>query len=306
MAVWIEHFKIFLDLAETKSFTATAERNGLSQAGISTQLRILEKEFASRFAIRSNKKFQLTPEGELLLQYAQEIVKTCNEFKAKFNEIQPVASNHIRLAVTPYIGLYCLPPFLHQFRADHPQASIQVEYRRTEQICEDVLNNDADLGLVALRIKDAKLESILFQKKPLVLICHPRHKFARQKSTRLAAFEGQTFISFEQGFPGFQQLEHILRRGHITKRKVVYFNDIEPIKRAVEIGVGVAIVPEGTVRQEVANQTLAALSIADGDFYHPLAAVRNRKMECTPVLKQFIAVLKKVQTPPACNNIHGQ
>jgi DNA-binding transcriptional LysR family regulator len=299
MAVQIEHFKIFSDLAETKSFTLAGQRNGICESAVSQQLQALEKQFASRFAVRSNKMFRLTPEGEALRQYAREIANAYANFKIKFDELPPIAPKPIRLATTPYIGLNILPPCLQQFQTEYPQVTIQVEYRRTDQIYEDVLENKADLGFVVRRIKKPELEFMLLCKEPLVLICHPRHPLARKKTIRLRTCKGQTFISFDQGYPDYDALEPILRRHGVTRRKIIEFNDIEPIKRAVAIGAGIAIVPEGTVRREVAEQTLAARSIAGGDFSHPIQAVRNRQHECTPVLKQFIAILKKAHCPSA-------
>lgn len=297
MAVRIKYLKIFLDLVETRSFTLAAQKNGLTEPAVSRQLQALECEFKSRLAKRTQYTFHLTPAGEILREYAQKIVQANDKFRSQWEKTAQVNANTIRVATTPYIGLYSLPPCLKQFQAEHSHTSIHVEYHRAGQICEDVMDGRADLGLVAHRIKEPELEFILFRKELLVLICHPQHPFARKKTIRLAAFKGQTFISFEQGFPGFSELETILKRCRVKRRQIIEFNEIEPIKRAVAIGVGVAIVPEVTVRREVADQTLAALSIADGDFYHPLVAVCNRRQVCTPVLKQFIVLLKAAPKP---------
>ncbi len=294
-----------MDLAETKSFSLAAERNGITESAVSQQLAVMECYFQSKLAARSNIKFQLTPAGEVFLKHSQKIVLIYDQLNHELEAMTRITADTIRIATTPYIGLYSLPPCLKQFQAEHPQAIIHVEYRRTDQICEDVLDNKADLGLIAHRVKGTNLEFIPFRKEPLVLICHPQHRSAQLKKIRLAAFKGQTFLSFEQGFPGFSPLEGILKRCQVEGRRIIEFNEIEPIKRAVAIGTGVAIVPEVTVRREVADQRLAALSIVGGDFYHPLLAVRNRQMECKPVLKRFIACLKGVPKPTPAKQVRS-
>ena len=301
MVVRIRYLKVFLDLAETKSFTLAAERNGLTQPAVSQQLHFLEGQFSSALIVRSRTAFRLTTEGEILHQYARKILQTYDKLNGQIGELGKITANTIRVATTPYIGLYCLPPYLQQFRAQHPQAIIQVEHCRTEQIGEDVLNCRADLGLVAQRVREPQLECIPFHKQPLVLICHPQHPFARQKKLRLEQLKGQTLMSFEQGYPNYAVLARMFRKHHGTQRQIIEFSHIEPIKRAVAIGGGVAIVPEVTVRREVADQTLAAVSITDGDFSHPLVAVRSRRKECSPLLKQFFACLKEAQRPTPVN-----
>jgi DNA-binding transcriptional LysR family regulator len=70
------------------------------------------------------------------------------------------------------------------------------------------------------------------------------------------------------------------------------FDNIETVKRAVEIDAGVAIVPAGTVIQEVSKQTLAQVTLEDGEFYRPLAALYKKNKVLSPAMKQFLAVLK--------------
>ena len=135
---------------------------------------------------------------------------------------------------------------------------MQVGYRRAEQVYEDVSGNVVDLGLVAYPARDAKLETVIFGKDPLVLICHPQHPFAKQKSVRLKALAGQKFVSFEPDVPTRKALDRIFKEHGVSVKHVMEFDNIETVKRAVEIDSGVAIVPQETARQEVANQTLAA------------------------------------------------
>jgi DNA-binding transcriptional LysR family regulator len=297
MAVLIGHLKVFLDLVETKSFTLAAQRNGISQAAVSQGLRAMEHQFNARFIDRTTRGFGLTQEGKILRDYARKIVRAYTKFKSQLEAIPQPVSNTIHITTIPYIGLYSLPPYLQRFQKEHPQVSTLVEYTHVDQVYEDVLNGTADLGLVARPLKNKRIQIIPLHKEPLVLICHPQHRFAKQKKIKLRAFRGETFISFERGLLGYKVLEELLQRYRLRKKYVREFNEIEPIKRAVELGAGVAIVPEVTVQQEVANRKLVALTIADGDLYHLLAAICLKKKAGSPLVKQFITFLKGAFRP---------
>jgi DNA-binding transcriptional LysR family regulator len=168
-----------------------------------------------------------------------------------------------------------------------------VEYRRANQVYEDVLSNVVDMGLVAYPTKDAKLEIVPLRKDPLVVICHPQHPFAKQKSIRLKAIAGQKFIGFEPDIPTRKALDKILKEHGVDPKLAMEFDNIETVKRAVEIEAGISIVPLGTVLQEVAKQTLAALPIEDGDFYRPIAALYKKNKVLSPAMKQFLMLLKE-------------
>src|SRR5204862_661065 len=128
---------------------------------------------------------------------------------------------------------------------------------RPNEVYEDVTGNVVDLGLVAYPNRDAKLEVVPLRKDPLVLICHPQHPFAKNKSIKLKALSGQKFIGFQPDIPTRKALDKILKENNVDVQHVMEFDNIETVKRTVEIDAGVAIVPEGTVLQEVAKQTLA-------------------------------------------------
>ena len=304
MAVLIAHLKVFLDLVETKSFTLAAQRNGISQAAVTNELQSMEHHFNERFVERHTRAFRLTEEGKILRDNARKIVRTYTKFKSQLEAIPHPVSNIFHITTIPYIGLYSLPSCLQQFQKEHPQVSTFVEYTHVNQVYEDVLNGTADLGLVARPLKNQRIKIIPLHKEPLVLICHPQHRFAKQKQIRLRTFKGETFMSFERGLLGYEVLEQMLKLCGLRKKYVREFSEIEPIKRAVELGAGVAIVPEVTVQQEVANRTLVALRIEDGDFYQLLAAICLKKKAGSPLVKQFITFLKGAFRPSA-RNVHG-
>jgi len=228
----------------------------------------------------------------VLYDYSKQVIAIYNELQQKLQETKDLISGTIRVATIYSIGLHDLPPYLKKFLQAYPTVNVHVEYRRANQVYEDVLGNVVDLGLVAYPARDSKLEICSLRKEPLVLICHPQHPFAKTRSLRLKALNGQKFISFEPDIPTRKALDRILKEHSVHVQHVMEFDNIETVKRAVEIDAGVAIVPQGTVVQEVAKHTLVQVALDDGDFYRPLAALYKKSKVLSPAMKQFLSVLK--------------
>src|SRR5213079_994790 len=126
-----------------------------------------------------------------------------------------------------------------------------------------------------------------------VLISHPQHALSKHKTIKMKSLSGQKFIGFQPDIPTRKALDKILKENSIQVEHVMEFDNIETVKRAVEIDAGVAIVPQGTVVQEVAKQTLSQVSLDDGDFYRPLAAIYKKNKVLSPAMRQFLAILRE-------------
>jgi DNA-binding transcriptional LysR family regulator len=247
---------------------------------------------------RSKKKFRLAREGQVLYDFSKQIIQTYDGLHSKLQEIKDIISGTIRVATIYSIGLHDLPPYIKKFLKDYPTVHVHVEYRRANQVYDDVLSNVVDLGLVAYPNKDTKLETVSLRKDPLVLICHPQHPFAKQKSIKLKTIADQKFIGFEPDIPTRKAIDKVLKDQLVEVKTVMEFDNIETVKRAVEIDAGISIVPMGTIVQEVNKQTLAAITIEDAELYRPLAAIYKKGKVLSPAMKQFINILKEGVTKP--------
>jgi DNA-binding transcriptional LysR family regulator len=288
----IESLKVFCDLAETESFTKAAQINGVTQSAVSQQISSLERQFKSLLIERSKKRFRLTREGQVLYEYSKQIIQNYDSLHNRLQEIKDIISGTIRVATIYSIGLHDLPPYLKKFLKLFPTVNVHVEYRRANQVYEDVLSNVVDLGLVAYPTKDPKLELIPLRKDVLVLICHPQHPLAKNKSIKLSQLSGEKFISFEPDIPTRKAIDKILKDHAVTVQTVMEFDNIETVKRAVEIEAGISIVPQATVLQEVAKQTLVEVRIEGVELFRPLAALYKKNKVLSPAMKQFLHILK--------------
>ena len=294
----IESLKVFCDLAETESFTKAAQINSVTQSAVSQQISSLERQFKSLLIERSKKKFRLTREGQVLYDFSKQIIQTYDGLHSKLQEIKDIISGTIRVATIYSIGLHDLPPYIKRFLKDYPTVHVHVEYRRANQVYDDVFSNVVDLGLVAYPTKDAKLEIVALRKDPLVLICHPQHPFSKQKSIKLKAIADQKFIGFEPDIPTRKAIDKVLKDQNVEVKTVMEFDNIETVKRAVEIDAGVSIVPLGTINQEISKQTLAAIPIEDAELFRPLAAIYKKGKVLSPAMRQFINILREGGVKP--------
>ncbi len=289
----IESLKVFCDLAETGSFTKAAQINKVTQSAVSQQISSIERHFKSLLIERSKKKFRLTREGQMLYEFSKQIIQTYDSLHNKLQELNDIISGTIRVATIYSIGLHDLPPYIKRFLKTYPTVNVHVEYRRANQVYDDVFSNLVDLGLVAYPVRQAKLETVPLRKDPLVLICHPQHPFAKAKTVKLKSLAGQKFISFEPDIPTRKALDRILKESNVEVSHVMEFDNIETVKRAVEIDAGISIVPHGTILQEIAKQTLVQVPLDGGEFFRPLAAIYKKNKVLSPAAKEFLAILKE-------------
>jgi DNA-binding transcriptional LysR family regulator len=292
----IESLKMFCDLAETKSFTRAAELNGVTQSAVSQAISTLERQLTGLMVERSRKHFRLTRDGQVLYEYSKQLLQEYGILQAKMREVKAFLSARIRLATTHSMGLHELPPYVDLFRKVAPDVEVQVELCRTREVYDHVLNDEADVGLVAYPVRESRLKTVALRKDRLTVICHPQHPFARLKSIKLKALSGQKFISFERDTPIGRALDKMFRHQGVSVEQVTEFDNLETVKQAVEIDAGVAIVPADTVSGEVNRQTLVAVPL-EGNYFRPLAMLHKKSKLLPPAVEKFITLVKKNQKP---------
>jgi len=288
----IENLKIFADLVETKSFSKAAKLNALTQSAVSQQARAMERHFKVLLIDRSQKQFQLTREGQRVYESAKEMLHTYDMLLSELQEMKKVISGTIRISTIYSIGLHELPPYIKRFLHDYPSVNVRIEYRRSNLVYEDILHNSVDFGLVAFPVKTRQIEALPFHNDHLVVISHPGHPLAK-RGTELEVKDlaNQRFIGFDPDIPTRKAVDQILRDHKLEIEPVMEFDNIETVKRAVEIDHGIAIVPQATVVQEAKQGTLAVLHFKGRQFTRPLAILHRKGRVLTPGMKKFIEIL---------------
>ena len=287
----IENFKIFSDLVESESFSRAAKLNGITQSAVSQQLRAMEKHFSILIVDRSQKQFRLTREGQKLYESAKEMLYLYDKLNSELQEMKKVISGTIHISTVYSIGLHELPPYVKVFLAKFPEVNIRVEYRRANMVYEDILTNSIDLGLIAYPQKHKQLEVLPFHDDILVLVVSPEHPFAQRNSVDIQDVAGQKFIGFEPDIPTRKATDIIFKEANIEAEPVMEFDNVETVKRAVEINAGIAILPQTTVIREEAQGLLKVLKFKNQTYKRPLALIHRKGRVLTPAIKKLIDLL---------------
>lgn len=287
----IENFKIFADLVETKSFSKAAKLNNITQSAVSQQARAMERHFKTLLIDRSQKQFQLTREGMRVYDSSKELLHAYDKLLSELQEMKKVISGTIRISTIYSIGLHELPPYIKKFLHDYPSVNVRVEYRRSNLVYEDILHNSVDFGLVAFPAKVRQIEMLPFRNDRLVLITHPHHVLAKRTDIELRELQGHKFIGFDPDIPTRKAIDHIFRENRLDIEPVMEFDNIETVKRAVEIDHGIAIVPQATVMQEGKQGSLSIVPIKGKEFTRPLAILHRKGRVLTPAMRKFVETL---------------
>lgn len=287
----IENLKVFCDLVQSKSFSKAAKLNDITQSAVSQQVRSMEKHFNTLIIDRTQKQFNLTQEGKCLFKGFKDIMKRYDSLHHDILEMKKVLSGNIQISTIYSIGLHSLPEHLRTFMKEFPSVNMRVEYRHANLIYEDVLQGAADMGMVAYPEKQPGLEITPYAQEKLVLAASPEHPLAKKSAINLKELKGQNAIAFSDEIPTRLYLNEILEKADIDMPVVMEFDNIETIKRAVEINMGIAILPDVTIEREVKQGILKAITIKDKELVRPMAIIRKKDRVMQPGLKQFFRYL---------------
>jgi len=288
----IETFQLFNDLVETASFSKVAELHGITQSAVSQQIRALEEKFQVTLIERGKKNFSVTAEGAAMLKAARDILAAYHSLGQHIETLKTSVKGTILIAAVHSIGLHELPPYLKEFKKRYPEVDIKVDFLRSTQVYQAVADGGADFGLVAFPTERRGLEMESFWRDKLILICHPNHPLAQRDRVRLRDIQNEKFISFSFDQPTRKAIDETLARENVRIQIALEFDNIETVKRAVEIESGIALVPRATVREEVRGGTLVAIDVIGTDLWRPLGLLKKKKKALSAVQSSFVEMLR--------------
>jgi DNA-binding transcriptional LysR family regulator len=289
----IETLKIFCDLADLRSFSKTAEKHLLSQSAISQQLAQLEVLHKCQLIDRKKRPIELTKAGQLLYQASKDIMDRYEQLKSELNTLKSSDTERINVAAIFSIGMHTLPDYVKKFMVRYPNINVHIEYLSVDRIYELVLSGDVDVGLVAVPKKDKRFDVYDFENEPLVFVCSPKHALSHESQIDIHQLQFERFIGFEKGVPTRAWIDRILERYNIIVRPAMEFDNIETIKRAVEINSGVSILPQTSLLQELGSGTLRAIHFSNESFFRPTGIIVRKGKILGQAGRYFIELLRK-------------
>ena len=289
----IETLKVFCDLAETGSFSLAASKNFITQSAVSQQIRSLEERYGRELIERSKGHARLTQSGEVLYEAGKEIVHRYREIENNLQTLARSVAGTVRVGTVYSVGLYELSAPLKKYLRTFPDVRVHLEYTRANKIYEDVSRGEIDLGIVAYPNKRPQLVAAPFREDRLVLVCSPQHPFAQFQRVSIKKLHGEKFVGFERDVATRRALDRVFRQHGIKVQYIMEMDNIETIKRVVEVGTGLSIVPEPAIAQEVKNDTLRAIQFSDETLMRPLGILLKRGRRFSPAVEEFINFLKE-------------
>jgi DNA-binding transcriptional LysR family regulator len=291
--VHIETLKVFCDVVETGSFSMAASQNFITQSAVSQQLRTLESKYHCKLLERGRSGAKPTPAGEILYRASREILEKYREIDTQLQESAKVVSGSLRIAIVYSVGLHELPPYLKEYLREFPQVNVHVEYSRPNKIYDDAVAGRIDLGIVAYPAKHPQVAVIPFREDRLVVVCPPEHPLSTQRKVNVTRLDGEPCVGFERDISTRKAIDQFFKDRNVNLRYVGEFDNIETIKRAVEIGQGIAVTPLASVQHELEHGTLKVVHLSDETILRPLGIVHKKGRHLSPAATKFIEVLRR-------------
>ena len=284
--------EIFCDVAQRRSFSKGAQAHDVSQSSASQAVNWLEKRLGTKLIDRSKRPLELTPAGKLYFEGCRELLE---RFRAVEDRVQAIAdrvAGPVRVAAIYSVGLMQMEQFVQRFEALYPDTRLRLEYLHPDRVYQQLLDDEADLGLVSYPRHGGDIVSLDWQEQPMVLVVPPQHRLAGLRSVSIAELDGEGYVGFTRELTIRREIDRQLKRSRVTVDMVHEFDNIETIKRAIEIGSGVALLPRPTVWQEIASGTLSAVELSDVNLVRPLGIVHRRNKQLTTAVQKFIELLQ--------------
>jgi DNA-binding transcriptional LysR family regulator len=289
----IETLRIFRDLADLRNFSKTADKHLLSQSAISQQLAQLELEYNCQLIDRKKRPIELTSVGKVLYRASCDVIERLEQVNNELNALKSSTLNRINIAAIFSIGMHALPVYLKKFMINNPQVNVHVEYLDADEIYSKVIAGEIDFGIVATPKRDKRLEVYDFQREPLVLVTSPANPLVNKDDIDIHHLQFEKFIAFESGIPTRVWIDGIFDRYNLVIRPIMEFDNIETIKRAVEINSGVSILPQTAITQEISNKSLKAVRLSNENFYRPTGIITRKNKARSRACQYFIELLRK-------------
>lgn len=285
--------KMFCDLCELRSFSKTAEKNLLSQSAISQQLAQLELIHKCQLIERKKRPIELTKEGRLLYNAAKEMLDRYEQLKSELNSVKNSDNSRINLAAVFSIGMHSLSSYIKKFMTRYQNVNVHIEYFTANKVYELVLSGQVDIGLIAVPKRDKRLEVYDFEEEPLVFVCSPKHPLAGESEIDIHKVQFERYIGFEEIAPTHKWINDIFERYNLNIHPVMEFDNIETIKRAVEMNIGVSILPTTTIIQEVTSGSIKAIKFSNENFIRPTGTIVRKGRPLSEGSQYLIELLRK-------------
>ena len=281
----------FLAVAEERSFSRAAARLHRTQPAVSQAIAKLEGELGEVLFERSSRDGTLTDAGEVLREYAAKLLNLRGDAEGALTELRELHRGRLNLAANEYTCLYLLP-LLDEFRRQNPRIKLAVQRTLASRIPDEVLMHSVEFGVLSFRPDDVQVKSMVVYRDVLAFVVNPRHALAKEEKVSIRQLGAQNFIGHNIPSPQRQKVIQTFKRHKTPLQMGVELPSLEAIKRFVEMGNGVALVPGLTVRTELESGALVRVQVPELQIERKLRLVYRRQASLSHAALAFLKVVE--------------
>lgn len=289
----MEALKVFCDVARFRSFSQAAQANHVTQSAASQVVLQLERRLNAQLVDRSTRPLQLTAIGQKYYEGCKTVIDQLQELEASIRHEQILVDATVQVAAIYSVGLSDMGHYVERFRHVRPQSVVNIEYLHPDRVHAKVMDGTADLGLVSFPKKTRELACLPWRDEEIVLACPPGHPLTHQRTVSIHDLARHRYVGFTRELTIRREIDRFLREADVAVDPVMEFDNVENIKKAVEVNAGVALLPEPTFRREVEAGTLVAMPLAGARLHRPLGIIQRRHHKLSSAARDFIALLRE-------------
>ncbi len=286
-----ETFRIYCDVVHYQSFSRGAEANNISQSAATQSIHRLESQLGVLLIDRSKRPFVLTPEGKICYEGFLEILETYEAVVARVQESKTQTGGTIRVAAIYSVGLHDMSKCMREFMTEQPKTKIRLEFLHPDKVYEAVLDAEADFGVVSYPTPSAELNVIPLRSEEMVVVTPYGHPLSQKRVVPVERLEGLDYVAFDHDLPIRRETDRYMRQRNVRVNVVTELDNIETIKQAIEVGMGVSILPAPSVLDDLNAHRLSAIPLASPKISRPIGVIYRRRKTFSAATTRFIEML---------------
>ncbi len=293
-AVTFEDLRVFVTVATERSFSKAAKKLRRTQPAVSQAIRRLEHTAGERLIDRSSRDGTLTDAGELLLDYANRLLRLAEEAAGAVTELRDIKKGRVLLGSNEG-AVHTVLPLIEAFQRDHPGVFVEVRRLAARQLPQEVLLRTVDFGVITFKPAEKDLESVLLGTDELVLLVPPSHALASRKEITMEEMGQQSIIAHNDPSPARERVLRLYEQRHAPLNIRMSLPSLDGIKRAVEMGLGLALLPRRCAHAEITRGQLAAVDVPDLRSPREIRLVYRRDGGLSHAAQAFLALARRVE-----------
>jgi DNA-binding transcriptional LysR family regulator len=283
--------RIFLAVAEERSFSRAAAKVHRTQPAVSQAVRRLERDLGEQLFDRSSKNGMLTDAGRVLQNYGQRLVRLAEETESSMRELRDLRRGRVLIGANE-AAVHTLLPLMARFREKVPDIALDVRRVPARQIALEVQQGSLDFGALTFRPAETGLLEVVVGSDELVLLVPPSHPFAKRRYVTMEEVAGEPVVAHNDPSPARERVLRLFEQHHIALNMVIALPSLDGIKRAVELKLGVALLPRRCAVTEIASGRLVAVLVSGISRRRQVTLV-YRKAHRSHAANAFLAVAQE-------------